>query len=71
MPSVSSPLFEQIANILVDPADGQPVNVRDGNFDRANSGRRFEINDGIPNFFVPTHRSADDHDRHSDRQRLL
>jgi hypothetical protein len=55
---VPSSLFEQFADILIDPADGGPIRVQNDYFERSGSGRRFDVIDGIPNFFVPTSLSS-------------
>ncbi len=55
---VPSPLFAEHADILVDPATGEPVRIDDGAFVASRSERRIDAADGIPNFFVPA-----DHDR--------
>ncbi len=54
-----SPLFAEFAEILADPQTGDPVNVRNGLFVTLNTGRRIDVTDGIPNFFVPTEYSPD------------
>ena len=48
-----STLFEEHAAILMDPASGSDVQVQDGDFVVLGSGRRIDVVDGIPNFFVP------------------
>jgi SAM-dependent methyltransferase len=51
-------LFEEHSAILEDPASGDAVRVRDGQFTAVSTGRRIDVTDGIPNFFVPTEHSA-------------
>jgi len=48
-----SQLFAEHAEILIDPADGGAIRVRDAEFLPATGGRPIEVVDGIPNFFVP------------------
>lgn len=54
MNSEPSSLFAELADILQDPASGDAIQVRGGEFFAATAGRRIEVTDGIPNFFVPT-----------------
>ena len=50
----ASPLFAEHAAILRDPADGSDIAVRgQGDFVAVSTGRRIDVVDGIPNFFVP------------------
>src|SRR5262245_44995432 len=49
-----SPLFEENEGILVDPADGSAMRVKGSSFAASGTGRRIELVDGIPNFFVPS-----------------
>jgi SAM-dependent methyltransferase len=46
-------IFAEHADILVDPETGSPVTVRGGAFVVAETGRRIDLSDGIPNLFVP------------------
>lgn len=48
-----SSLFEEHSSILMDPASGDGIRFENGDFIVARSGRRIQVNDGIPNFFVP------------------
>ncbi len=47
-----SALFEEFADILVDPASGDAIKVRDAIFQMSTTGRKLSVVDGIPNFFV-------------------
>ena len=51
-------LFAEHAAILEDPASGDAVQVDGERFTAVPSGRRIDVADGIPNFFVPV-----EHDR--------
>jgi SAM-dependent methyltransferase len=48
-----SSLFGEHASILMDPATGGAIQVNASEFVSVSGGRRIEIVDGIPNFFVP------------------
>ena len=48
-----SPLFEKHAAILRDPASGAAIVVENGALLAAAGGRRIDVAEGIPNFFVP------------------
>jgi SAM-dependent methyltransferase len=48
-----SPLFEELPDLLVDPASGDPVAVQGSMFRAARTGRVIDVVDGIPNLFVP------------------
>ena len=48
-----SPLFGEHAGILMDPATSEQIRVAGGAFVTDSSGRRIDLVDGIPNFFVP------------------
>lgn len=48
-----SSLFAELAEMLIDPASGEAVRVERRKFVAAASGRRIDLVDGIPNFFVP------------------
>ena len=47
------PLFEEHARILMDPATGGDIAVDDRGFLVSLTGRRIDVVDGIPNFFIP------------------
>lgn len=51
----SSSLFAEHAAILADPANGDAVRVDGERFVAVPSGRRIDVIDGIPNFYVPSH----------------
>ena len=48
-----SPIFEEVAGLLVDPASGDAVTVQGGEFRVARDSRTIPVTDGIPNLFVP------------------
>src|SRR6185503_21321764 len=48
-----SSLFEEVADILIDPASGDAITVRDATFTASTTRREISVVDGIPNFFVP------------------
>ena len=50
----ASALFAEFAEVLQDPASGDVVRIQNGEFVAPTTGRRLEVTDGIPNFFVPT-----------------
>jgi len=54
----ASPLLAEHAGILEDPATGDDVQVDGDRFIALPSGRRIDVVDGIPNFFVPTHHDS-------------
>jgi SAM-dependent methyltransferase len=51
---VPSAVFQEFAGMLMDPAGGDGFSVSGGEFVASRSGRRLQVIDGIPNFFVPT-----------------
>jgi SAM-dependent methyltransferase len=53
-----SPLFGEHGDILMDPATGRGVQVDNGRFVVEDAARRIDVNDGIPNFFVPADHAA-------------
>jgi SAM-dependent methyltransferase len=51
-------LFTEHAAILEDPASGDAVRVDGDRFTAVATGRRIDVADGIPNFFVPAEHTA-------------
>ena len=51
---VPSAVFQEFAGMLIDPAGGDGFSVSGGEFVASRSGRRLQVIDGIPNFFVPS-----------------
>jgi len=60
LPSLSMP-FQDRGDLLRCPATGAALHLAPGEF-VSSSGRRYPIEDGIPNFFVPVDPNMSDHD---------
>ena len=53
--------FQERANVMGCPASGETLHLEAGVFE-SSSGRRYPIEDGIPNFFVSVDPSMSDRD---------